>query len=337
MKIREIGEFGLIERIHTRAGRTSYPVVIGIGDDASVLDVGSRNQAVTTTDMLVEGVHFLREAIDPFDLGFKSHAVNLSDIAAMGAVPAQSFLSFGLPGDMDVEIIDTFMDGFMEVGEGVPLSGGDTVSSPEGWIISVTVIGIAPAGRVLRRDAAEPGDAVWLCGPVGDSAAGLSILLGRSRQVSDENTAFLVQKHNRPLPQVRMGRILLEAGISNCAIDVSDGLLQDLGHICESSRIGAELQLEEIPLSRSIRDLAAANQVDPYSWALRGGEDYSLLFTVKPDSEKKLRTVMEREDIQAVPIGKIVRGKRIQVYSGGKEIDTGPDGGYDHFRKSSDS
>ena len=332
MKVRDIGEFGLIERIHARAGRSSYPVIIGIGDDASVLDVGARNQAVTTTDMLVEGVHFLREAIDPFDLGYKSHAVNLSDIAAMGAVPAQSFLSFGLPGDMDVEIIDTFMDGFMEVGDGVPLSGGDTVSSPEGWLISVTVIGIAPAGKVLRRDAAVHGDSVWLCGPVGDSAAGLSILLGRSEQVSDENTAFLVKQHNRPVPQVRMGRILLEAGISSCAIDVSDGLLQDLGHICERSRIGAEIQQENIPLSPYIRDLAAANQVDPYSWALRGGEDYSLLFTVKPENERKLRTVMEREEIEAAPIGKIVRGKGIRVYSGGKEVNTGPDGGFDHFR-----
>lgn len=336
MKIREIGEFGLIERIHARVGRSSYPVVIGIGDDASVLDVGPRNQAVTTTDMLVEGVHFLREAIDPFDLGWKSHAVNLSDIAAMGAVPAQSFLSFGLPGDMDVEIIDTFMDGFLEVGEGVPLSGGDTVSSPEGWLISVTVIGIAPAGKVLRRDAAVPGDTVWLCGPVGDSAAGLSILLERSREVSEENTRFLVQKHNRPVPQVRMGRILLEAGISNCAIDVSDGLLQDLGHICESSKIGAELQLESIPLSSQIKDLAIANKVDPYSWALRGGEDYSLLFTVKPENEKKLRTVMEREEVEVVSIGKIVPRSGIRVYSGGKEVETGPDGGFDHFRSHTD-
>jgi thiamine-monophosphate kinase len=236
---------------------------------------------------------------------------------------------------MDVEIIDTFLDGFMEAGEGIPLSGGDTVSSPEGWLISVTVIGIAPAGRVLRRDAAVPGDTVWLCGPIGDSAAGLSILLGKSRQVSDENTAFLVNKHNRPVPQLRMGRILLEAGISKCAIDVSDGLLQDLGHICDSSRVGAELQLESIPLSRPIRDLAAANQVDPYAWALRGGEDYSLLFTVKPENEKKLRTVIEREEIEAVPIGKIVRGNRIRVYSDGKEIKTGPDGGFDHFRERS--
>lgn len=333
MKIREIGEFGLIERINARAGRSSYPVVIGIGDDASVLDVGPRNQAVTTTDMLVEGVHFLRDAIDPFDLGFKSHAVNLSDIAAMGASPAQSFLSFGLPGDMDVEIIDTFMDGFMEIGNGVPLSGGDTVASPEGWLISVTVIGIAPAGKVLRRDAAVPGDSIWLCGPVGDSAAGLSILLGRSKKVSEENSDFLIRKHNRPIPQVRMGRILLEAGISRCAIDVSDGLLQDLGHICERSRLGAVLELERVPLSGPIRELAAANEVDPYNWALRGGEDYSLLFTVKPEYERKLLTVLEKEKMDAVPIGKIVPEAGIQVFKNGSRVETGPDGGFDHFRK----
>jgi len=294
--------------------------------------VGSHNQAVTTTDMLIEGVHFLRDAIDPFDLGFKSHAVNLSDIAAMGAVPAQSFLSFGLPPDMDVETIDIFMDGFMEVGEGVPLSGGDTVSSPEGWVISVTVIGLAPSGRVLRRDAAMPGDSIWLCGPVGDSAAGLSILLGRSERVNDQNTQFLIQRHNRPLPQVRMGRILLEAGISHCAIDVSDGLLQDLGHICESSKVGAELNREQIPLSAPIRELASANKTDPYAWALRGGEDYSLLFTVKPEKEKKLLDVLERQEIEAVPIGKIVPATGIRVFSEGAEVETGPDGGFDHFR-----
>ncbi len=332
MKIKEIGEFGLIDRIHARAGRSSYPVVIGIGDDASVLDVGPRNQAVTTTDMLVEGVHFLRDAIDPFDLGYKSHAVNLSDIAAMGAVPVQSFLSFGLPGDLDVELIDLFMDGFMDAGNGVPLSGGDTVSSPEGWLISVTVIGVAPSGRVLRRDAAVAGESIWLCGPVGDSAAGLSILLGQAVKVNDQVAEYLIKKHNRPEAQLRMGRILLEAGISHCAIDVSDGLLQDLGHICERSQLGAELDLEAIPLSEHIVEHASANEVDPYTWALKGGEDYSLLFTVKPDKEEKLRSVLDREDMQAVPIGRMVPGKGIVVFKNGSPMDTGSDGGYDHFR-----
>jgi len=332
MKIKDIGEFGLIERIHAKAGRSSYPVVIGIGDDASVLEVGFRNQAVTTTDMLVEGVHFLRNSIDPYDLGFKSHAVNLSDIAAMGAVPAQSFLSFGLPPEMEVETIDAFLDGFMAVGEGVPLSGGDTVSSPDGWLISVTVIGTAPAGRVLRRDAAAPGESVWLCGPVGDSAAGLSILLGQTREVDQQGGQFLIKSHNRPLPQVRMGRILLEAGISKCAIDVSDGLLQDLGHICERSKLGAELELERIPLSSQIKEHAAANGLDPYRWALRGGEDYSLLFTVKQENEQKLLRIIEKEEIAAVPIGRTVPGNSVRVFREGSEIETGPEGGFDHFR-----
>ncbi len=333
MKIKDIGEFGLIERIHARAGRSSYPVVIGIGDDASVLDAGPKNQVVTTTDMLVEGVHFLRDAIDPFDLGFKSHAVNLSDIAAMGAVPAQSFLSLGLPPDMDVETIDAFLDGFLEIGKGVPLSGGDTVSSPGGWLISVTVIGLAPSGRVLRRDGAKARDSVWLSGPVGDSAAGLSILLKETRGVNDKDSEFLIKSHNRPLPQLRMGRILLESGISHCAIDVSDGLLQDLGHICERSRLGAEVDLERIPLSRPLEELARANGADPYRWALRGGEDYSLIFTVPEDREGKLLAVLEKEELGAVRIGRMVPGRDIKVLKAGEPVDTGGDGGYDHFRE----
>jgi len=337
MKIKEIGEFGLIERIHAKAGRSTYPVVIGIGDDASVLDVGPRHQAVTTTDMLVEGVHFLREAIDPRDLGYKSHAVNISDIAAMGAAPAQSFLSFGLPGEMEVEVIDAFMEGFMEAGKGVPLSGGDTVSSPQGWLISVTVIGIAPAGRVLRRDAAFPGESIWLCGPVGDSAAGLSLLLGRTKTSNDRNRDFLVKRHNRPEPQLRVGRILLESGISKCAIDVSDGLLQDLGHICERSGLGAELELDSIPLSAPIRELAEENGKDPFVWALRGGEDYSLIFTVEPDQEEKLKKILEKENLEAACIGKMIPGKEITVLRDGVPMETGGDGGFDHFRKDPDS
>jgi thiamine-monophosphate kinase len=129
-----------------------------------------------------------------------------------------------------------------------------------------------------------------------------------------------------------MGRILLEAGISNCAIDVSDGLLQDLGHICKSSKLGAELKLESIELSDPARKLAEANEMDPYRWALRGGEDYSLLFTVKPENENILLTVLEREEISAVQIGKTVPGEGIVVYKDGLPMETGPDGGYDHFR-----
>ena len=153
MKVSEIGEFGLIDRIESRVGRASYPVIIGIGDDASVLNGDSAYDLVTTTDMLIEGVHFIRDGTPPFDLGYKSHTVNLSDVAAMGAIPVQSFLSLALPPDTDVESVESFLDGFLEAGAGVQLCGGDTVSSLHGWAISVTVIGRAPAGRIRGHHA----------------------------------------------------------------------------------------------------------------------------------------------------------------------------------------
>jgi thiamine-monophosphate kinase len=335
MKIREIGEFGLIELIESRVGRASYPVIIGIGDDASVLDGDSGYDLVTTTDMLIEGVHFLRERTPPFDLGYKSHAVNLSDVAAMGATPVQSFLSLALPPEADVSSVESFLEGFLEAGEGVQLCGGDTVSSPSGWAISVTVIGRAPAGRVLRRDGAVPGESIWLCGPVGDSAAGLAILLGKVEARSEEEADYLIARHNRPIPCLQMGWILVQTDLSRCAIDLSDGLLQDLGHICLRSGVGAQLDIERIPLSPQITNLASDNGQDPLKWALSGGEDYSLLFTVKPDDEKRLSGILENEGIDAVPIGKIIPGKGITLLKGGKPVKFDSAGGFDHFKSSS--
>lgn len=333
MKIREIGEFGLIERIESRVGRASYPVIIGIGDDASVLDGDSAYDIVTTTDMLIEGVHFIREGTPPYDLGYKSHTVNLSDVAAMGATPVQSFLSLALPPDADVESVESFVEGFMEAGDGVQLCGGDTVSSPPGWAISVTVIGRVPSGRVLRRDAAVPGDSIWLSGPVGDSAAGLAILLGKAEALNEEDAQYLISRHNRPIPCIQMGRLLVEADLSMCAIDLSDGLLQDLGHICERSRIGAQLDTERIPLSRQIVSTAENSGHDPLRWALSGGEDYSLLFTIKPANEERLARVLENESIEAVPIGRIIPGNGITLLDKGKPVPFDSVGGFDHFRE----
>ncbi|UCG38268.1 MAG: thiamine-phosphate kinase [bacterium] len=333
MKISDIGEFGLIDIIESRAGRSSYPVLIGIGDDASVLDVDPRDDVVTTTDMLVEGIHFLLDKTPPADLGFKSHAVNLSDIASMGAIPVQSFLSLGLPPGTEVSQVEEFIDGFLEAGPGVQLSGGDTVSSPSGWLISVTVIGKAPSGKVLRRDAARPGETIWLCGPVGDSAAGLALLSGQM-SASDENQArFLVEKHNRPRPQMRMGRILLQSDISRCAIDVSDGLLQDLGHICRRSDVGADIAVEDVPLSPQLREFARFNGADPLRWALGGGEDYSLIFTVSPEREDLLRRILEQEGIGAVPVGRTSEERGIRLTQGGQPFKLPEHWGYNHFRK----
>ncbi|MDF1535998.1 MAG: thiamine-phosphate kinase [bacterium] len=333
MKISDVGEFKLIEMIEARAGLPSYPVVVGIGDDAAVLDVGPRTQVVTTTDMLVEGVHFGRETTPPRDLGYKSLAVNLSDLAAMGASPVQSFLSMGLTPDTRLADLEAFVDGFLEAGKGITLAGGDTVSSPSGWVISVTVMGLSPSGKVLRRDMAKAGERLWLCGPVGDAAGGLSILLGETKAGTPEDSDFLVRRHNRPEPMVRMGKILLETGFSACAIDVSDGLLQDLGHICRKSRVGAEIETEKLPLGRQLLDLADANGKDPLDWALAGGEDYSLLFTVPPEKEEKLAALVQREELDAVSIGRIVPVTGIRVTRDGEPVEREGKQGWDHFSR----
>ena len=333
MKISEIGEFGLIELIESKVGRASYPVLMGIGDDASILDGDSAYDLVTTTDMLIEGIHFLTGKTPPFDLGYKSHTVNLSDIAAMGAVPVQSFLSLALPPETEVKSVESFLEGFLAAGPDVQLSGGDTVSSPSGWGISVTIIGRVFSGRALRRDTASAGDSIWLSGPVGDSAAGLAILLGNAKARNEGEADYLIEKHNKPVPCLQIGRIIAEGDLSRCAIDLSDGLLQDLGHICERSGVGARLDIERIPLSTQIVNLGQDNGQDPLKWALSGGEDYSLLFTVKPDQEKRLARVLEHEAIDAVPIGEIVPGKEIALMNKGKTVPFDSAGGFDHFRK----
>lgn len=334
MKISDVGEFKLIEMIQTKAGLPSYPVVVGIGDDAALLDVGPKTEVVTTTDMLVEGVHFRRDTTPAKDLGFKSLAVNLSDLAAMGAAPVQSFLSVGLPPDTELSEVEEFVDGFMEAGKGITLAGGDTVSSPSGWVISVTVMGLAASGKALRRNRALAEETLWLCGPVGDSAAGLSLLMGEATEVNQEDAAFLIERHNRPRPRVRMGRILLETGLSACAIDVSDGLLQDLRHICLKSGLGASIEAEKLPLTRQLIELAGANGKDPLDWALTGGEDYSLLFTVSPEKDDKIAALVEREKLEAVPIGRMIPKSGIWVTRDGEAVELDEKQGWDHFKSS---
>ncbi|MBN2720550.1 MAG: thiamine-phosphate kinase, partial [Proteobacteria bacterium] len=163
---------------------------------------------------------------------------------------------------------------------------------------------------------------------------GLAILLGKVSPAGDEDAAYLIEKHNRPLPQLKMGRVLAEGNLSRCAIDMSDGLLQDLGHICERSRVGARLDLERIPMSPQIVNLGRENGVDPMKeWVLGGGEDYALLFTVRPMEESRLEKILESEDLQAVPIGQIVPGTGITLTEKGEPVPFEGIRGFNHFRK----
>ncbi len=333
MKIRELGEFAFIDRVLAAAGREKTPVVLGIGDDASILAPEPGRELLVTTDMLMEGVHFLRESTPPEDLGYKSLVVNLSDIAAMGGKPIQAYLSLALTSETEVAEMDRFIKGFLEAaGDSVQLSGGDTVSSKTGWAISVTVVGDVKEGAALRRDAAAVGDIIYLSGPTGESAAGLAFLLDQI-SLKDSTAEPLIRAHNRPVPELDLGSVLSESGLCACAIDISDGLIQDLDHICKASSVGARLFLDKIPLTDELIQAAKAAKTDPYRWPLTGGEDYRLLFTIQEKNIKALEEALKGLDPGIQPIGIIEQGESIQLFDRGRRVPVPEKGGHDHFRK----
>jgi len=286
MKLSELGEFGLIERIQARF-RTPDGVT-GIGDDCAVLPQNTGRNTLVSTDMLVEGTHFLRNDIPPYDLGWKSAAVNLSDVAAMGGKPTGTFLSLALPADLDTDWIDAFMHGYADLSErfGTPLLGGDTTASPDRICINVTVLGECPYARARLRNAAQKGDVICVTGPLGDSAAGLKAILdGVERDLEIQR---LIDRHYRPIPRVREGEELrLNLGV-HAMMDISDGLASDLNHILNASEVGAQINVADIPMSIALKHCCQRFGWDPLELAVSGGEDYELLFTCTPQAEALL-------------------------------------------------
>lgn len=308
-------EFDLIERIRARAG-TRGDVILGIGDDAAVLRVPAGKQLVVTTDTLNAGVHFPQETAAA-DVGWKSLAVNLSDLAAMGAQPAWCTLSLSLP-QAERTWLDAFLDGFFALADhhGVALVGGDTTRGP--LSVCVTVHGFVDEGRALLRDGARPCDDLWVTGTLGDAAGALAQWRGGQRVDSD-----LRLRLDRPTPRIAAGLAL--AGIASSCIDVSDGLLADLGHLCRQSAVGAEVDIAELPASRALR--AAFDDEARRALQAVGGDDYELCFTAPPDARARIA-----DALPAVRIGRIVVGSgvRAMLVDG---VEWAPPGsrGYTHF------
>jgi thiamine-monophosphate kinase len=326
MKLRELGEFGLIDRI---AGRvvTRAEVRIGIGDDAAALAPSPGCVTLVTSDMLLEGIHFDLALCDPFTLGRKSLAVNLSDIAAMGGMPRHFLLSLALPEQLEVEFLDGFVEGLLEMAAtfGVALIGGDTCASRSGLVISVTALGEQLPERVVRRSGARAGDLVFVTGTLGDAALGLKLLRG------GERTGPAVMRHLDPSPRVREGMALAEAGIPSAMIDISDGLLADLGHIINLSGKGAEVDLARLPLSDAFRAHLIPGGEDPFRLPLAGGEDYELLFTASPGCEKDALALLAGLGTQATVIGEITGESMLRVIDPSGSDYRGAARGYDHF------
>ena len=318
------GEFDLIGRISAQV-RSSVPDgVTGIGDDCAVIPQRDGLDTLVTTDLLVEDRHFLLDDIGPFDLGWKSAAVNISDIAAMGGRPESAFLSIALPGRIGPEWVERFIAGFMELAGryGVALLGGDTSASPDKLFINITVLGSCRHGAALQRSGARPGDLVCVTGTLGDSAAGLKLIIEHSSNA----VAYLRERHYRPEPRVGEGIALAATPGVHSMMDISDGIASDLPHILEASGAGAEIDLRRLPLSQELSDICAAHGWDAAELAVGGGEDYELLLTVAPEA---FEAASAAAGGRLTAIGRIVEsGEPAIRWIGGKRNDYK---GFTHF------
>jgi thiamine-monophosphate kinase len=333
MKLSVLGEFGLIDRIRNISGRNTSSALIGIGDDAAVLKHSSSHVMLVTTDLLLEDVHFERSYTDYYSLGWKSAAVNLSDIAAMGGTPRFCLTALGIPGYVTAEHVLDFYRGFNTLlnNHKTALVGGDTCSSPDGLFVSVTAIGEAKSSLVVTRKGARPGDSIFVTGSLGDSAAGLEILKkrrGHGAGGKGKNAERLVEKHLRPVPRVAEGRAIALSRCATAMIDISDGLSSDLFHICEQSRVGADIIADRIPLSSMLKNREGKLTKPVLDYALSGGEDYELLFTVPPARVKKVRSL----DFPVTEIGTIKAGKRLSLVDSFGKRSPLRKSGHDHFR-----
>jgi thiamine-monophosphate kinase len=327
LKIKELGEFNLIERIR-QSTHDGTGVCRGIGDDAAIVTIPMGHNLLTSTDMLIEGVHFNHDWTTAEDLGHKAVAVNLSDIAAMGGTPRYLYIGLACPGETDVSAITAFMRGALAEAESYDISlvGGDTCSSPGPWIISVTIEGSVKQGKQICRDGARPGDLIMVSGTLGDSALALRAL--KAGQAVDD---VLAGRHHRPKARVAFGQKLGQQGFVSAMIDISDGLAGDLEHILQASRVDAFIVEDQLPLSELFQQ-QAENAPELKELALYGGEDYELLFTVAPENEAKAIALGVESGLPVTKIGAVKEGSgalSLQDRSG--SVRPILVRGYDHF------
>jgi thiamine-monophosphate kinase len=333
MKVSEIGEFGLIGHITEAIGKAENPpgvsgenLLIGIGDDAAVWSTAIGLE-LATTDSLVQGTHFDLKTTSWIDLGWKAVAVNLSDIAAMGGIPRYALVSLTLPGDLDVDFVASLYKGMLRIANefGISIVGGNVTASRI-VTIAITIIGDADGKAVLTRTAAVPGDLVAITGYTGLSAAGLR-LLKRRRPVEGDAAQVLQQAHLRPMPRISEGQALLHHNVK-AAIDISDGLVADLSHVCKASGVDARINENMVPLHPALK---AAFKKNAMKLALSGGEDYELLFTAPPQIVEQVKQDLT---CPVTVIGEITRGKscRVHLVDASGDIVSLQQTGWDHFR-----
>ena len=319
-----MNEFETISKHFARQPVSRPDVALGIGDDAAILDIQSGQQLVVSTDTLVSGVHF-PENTDAVSIGHKALAVNLSDLAAMGATPAWYTLGLSLP-QMDTKWVENFCQGMFDLARqhDVALVGGDTTRGP--LCISIQIMGFVPQGQALRRAGARPGDRIYVTGLLGEAALGLRVAQGQLK-LPEEYLGNVLTQLNRPLPRVQVGLKL--RGLASACIDISDGLAADLGHVLSASAVGARIHLKRLPVSPAYD--AAFLQVG-WEAALSGGDDYELCFTIPPERETAFRNVSTRFDVACSYIGDIEAEPGLRVVDEAGKLHQSQQSGFDHFR-----
>lgn len=329
-RFKDIGEFGFIDRIAAHAQRNR--VLRGIGDDCAVIAAGEDRARLVTTDAMVEGVHFVQHA-PPESVGYKLLTASLSDIAAMGGEPTDAVIGISAAADCDAGYIERIYNGLFACADqfGVAIVGGDTTRTSGPLVLGLTLTGDMLRDRVCYRSGAQVGDVIYASGTLGDSAAGLGVVLGEV-EMRGEARAALLRRHYRPEARVDLGRALAETGAVTAMIDVSDGLASDLNHICRQSGVAAVIRAGAIPMSAAFVKYCDASHQNKLDLALTGGEDFELLFCVRRAQGHQIEALAARYPI--CRIGEIAAG------NGGVKIE-GEDGkrvrlermGYDHFRR----
>ncbi len=334
MKLKDIGEFGFIDRVGKRCLVRRQNVVQAIGDDAAAFRVPDGEVILLTADMMVERVHFLRNKTTGFDLGYKSLAVNLSDIAAMGGTAREAFVSIAIPEDCPLEFLDDLYEGMRALAQSyeVNILGGDTTGSRADLVINISVTGSIPENEMLLRSGAKPGDRIFVTGPLGDSRAGLHLILNDIEADSPQFQA-LVNAHQKPEPHLREGRFLAQTGTVHAAIDLSDGLSSDLRHILKASSVGAHLYEDRLPISDSLNSFCDRFGFSSADYAVSGGEDYVLLGTVSADRVKETaQAFLDRFERPLFLIGEITESKGMALQRpNGQEKSIRPSS-WEHFK-----
>ena len=332
-------EFDFINALRQRVAPKSPSLIAGIGDDAAVFRNTSGKDTVITADLLVEDIDFRRTTTPPFLLGHKALAVSLSDIAAMGSRPLWAMISIGVPGDVwETDFVERLYDGVLDLGNryGVHLIGGDTSRTTETIVIDSIVAGECASGTSIMRSGATPGDQIFVTGSLGGAAAGLR-LIERGAHLAEQNLGdddsqkldHVLLRQLRPEPRVGWGIVLGEEHLATSMIDLSDGLSSDLNRLCTASGVGALIDSSLLPIDDRVTELCGRRALDPLQLALHGGEDFELLFTVKPQNASRLPRRVDGVGIKHV--GQITAAfEGVKISEGARIWELQP-GGWKHF------